>query len=303
MNPDKLVSVIVSTYRRDHTLICALNSIARQTYVNLEIIVVDDNADYSWNQRVKEIISEVKQNNIINIKHQINVKNLGSSKSRNVGIGYANGVFITFLDDDDIYMKKKVEKQVLFMMENKLDFCITDLKLYNESNDLVDYRKRLDLKTDIITNKTKLLKYHLLNHLTGTDTLMFKKEYIKLIGCFPEIDIGDEFYLMLNAINGDGKFGYLPECDVKAFEHTKTFGLSSGDGKIAGEIQLFNKKKQFFHMLNSKEKKIIKMRHFAVLAYAELRRKNYLEFIKNSTLSFIHSPSGLLKIYKIRKNR
>ncbi len=189
------------------------------------------------------------------------------------------------------------------MQENKLDFCITDLKLYNEENDLVDYRKRLDLEKDIIGSKTKLLKYHLLNHLTGTDTLMFKKEYIKFIGCFPEIDIGDEFYLMLNAINGNGLFGYLPQCDVKAYEHSKTVGLSSGDGKIAGEIQLFNQKKKYFFMLDFNEKKVIKMRHYAVLAYTELRRKNYLGFIKNSTFSFIYSPSGLIKILKNRKHR
>ncbi|WP_347321052.1 glycosyltransferase family 2 protein [Rossellomorea sp. RS05] len=303
MNPDKLVSVIVSTYRRDHSLVKALNSLAIQTYEDLEIIVVDDNADLTWNQRVKNIISEVEHHNTINIKHQVNNQNLGSAKSRNVGIASANGVYITFLDDDDIYLKDKVKKQVLFMQENKLDFCITDLKLYNEENDLVDYRKRLDLEKDIIGSKTKLLKYHLLNHLTGTDTLMFKKEYIKFIGCFPEIDIGDEFYLMLNAINGNGLFGYLPQCDVKAYEHSKTVGLSSGDGKIAGEIQLFNQKKKYFFMLDFNEKKVIKMRHYAVLAYTELRRKNYLGFIKNSTFSFIYSPSGLIKILKNRKHR
>lgn len=44
------------------------------------------------------------------------------------------------------------------------------------------------------------MKYHLLYHMTGTDTLMFKGEYLRRIGGFPTIDVGDEFYLMEQAI-------------------------------------------------------------------------------------------------------
>lgn len=49
-----LVSIIVATYRRDKSLINALESLVKQTYKNIEIIIVDDNADDEWNIKVEK---------------------------------------------------------------------------------------------------------------------------------------------------------------------------------------------------------------------------------------------------------
>ena len=47
----KKVSVIVATCKREKTLIKALESVANQSYKNLEIILIDDNADVEWNEK------------------------------------------------------------------------------------------------------------------------------------------------------------------------------------------------------------------------------------------------------------
>ena len=264
----KLVSVVVATYKREAELKNALESLAKQTYPNMEIVLVDDNGNDEWNSKVSETV-EVFRNRYPKIKLEciVNNTNQGSSKTRNIGIHSANGDYITFLDDDDIYLPDKIRKQVEFMETNQCDYSITDLILYNEDDKKINRRIRSYIKE---TTVESLRLYHLKYHMTGTDTIMFKKEYLIQIGGFAPIDVGDEFYLMQRAIEEGGKFGYLPGCDIKAYVHTGDGGLSSGDGKIKGENALYEYKKTFFDQLEAGDIRYIKMRHYAVIAYAEL---------------------------------
>lgn len=292
----KLVSVVVATYKREAELKNALESLAKQTYPNMEIVLVDDNGNDEWNSKVSETV-EVFRNRYPKIKLEciVNNSNQGSSKTRNIGIHSAHGDYITFLDDDDIYLPDKIRKQVEFMETNQCDYSITDLILYNEDDKKINRRIRSYIKE---TTVESLRLYHLKYHMTGTDTIMFKKEYLIQIGGFAPIDVGDEFYLMQRAIEGGGKFGYLPECEIKAYVHTGDGGLSSGDGKIKGENALYEYKKTFFDQLEAGDIRYIKMRHYAVIAYAELRRKNYVKFISNAMKSFFASPCNFFTILK-----
>lgn len=292
----KLVSVVVATYKREAELKNALESLAEQTYPNMEIVLVDDNGNDEWNSKVSETV-EVFRNRYPKIKLEciVNNTNQGSSKTRNIGIHSAHGDYITFLDDDDIYLPDKIRKQVEFMETNQCDYSITDLILYNEDDKKINRRIRSYIKE---TTVESLRLYHLKYHMTGTDTIMFKKEYLIQIGGFAPIDVGDEFYLMQRAIEEGGKFGYLPGCEIKAYVHTGDGGLSSGDGKIKGENALYEYKKTFFDQLEAGDIRYIKMRHYAVIAYAELRRKNYVKFISNALKSFLASPCNFFTILK-----
>ena len=288
-----LVSVVVATYKREESLRKSLKSLVEQTYNDVEIIVVDDNANEEWNKKVKMIVDEISQlHPIIYIKNKVNK---GSAETRNIGIKKATGDYITFLDDDDLYMPNKIKNQVEHMIKSNSDFSITDLELLNENGKRIKTRTREYIKD---TSKEALLKYHLMHHMTGTDTMMFKKEYLLKIGCFPGIDVGDEFYLMQRAIEEGGKFSYLPVCDIKAYVHTQTDGLSSGESKINGENALFEFKKKYFNKLDEKSIRYIKMRHYAVLAFAEIRRKKYKQFIRNATKSAISSPIDCIKLIR-----
>lgn len=292
----KLVSVVVATYKREAELKNALESLAKQTYPNMEIVLVDDNGNDEWNSKVSETV-EVFRNRYPKIKLEciVNNSNQGSSKTRNIGIHSANGDYITFLDDDDIYLPDKIRKQVEFMETNQCDYSITDLILYNEDDKKINRRIRSYIKEMTVES---LRLYHLKYHMTGTDTIMFKKEYLIQIGGFASIDVGDEFYLRQRAIEEGGKFGYLPGCEIKAYVHTGDGGLSSGDGKIKGENALYEYKKTFFDQLEAGDIRYIKMRHYAVIAYAELRRKNYVKFISNASKSFFASPCNFFTILK-----
>lgn len=289
-----LVSVVIATYRREDSLKKAIESIVNQTYKEYEIILVDDNANEEWNKKVAVIVNDFqKKFPDINIQYIVNESNLGSAKTRNIGIVKSQGNYVTFLDDDDLYLPNKIERQITFMENGNYDYSITDLNLYNENDKLIDKRVRNYIK-DIAPDS--LLGYHLKYHLTGTDAMMFRKEYLVNIGGFAPIDIGDEFYLMQRAINGNGKFGYLPQSDIKAYIHTGCGGLSSGEGKIKGENDLYEYKKKYFNNLSAQDIRYIKMRHYAVLAFAYLRMKKFGSAIKNGGLSFFAAPVYFCKL-------
>ena len=283
-----VVSIVVATYRREGELKSALESLANQTYNDFEIVLVDDNGNTEWITKVDIIVKSFREKFPgILLRHIVNSPNQGSAETRNIGIDAAKGEYITFLDDDDLYLPAKIERQLSFMIEGQYDFSITDLDLYNKNDKLVDRRTRNYIKE---TTKNALLRYNLKYHLTGTDTMMFRKEYLVNIGKFAPIDVGNEFYLMQRAIEGGGKFGYLPGCDVKAYVHTGNGGLSSGDRKIMGENALYEYKQKYFGQLPAKDRRYIRMRHYAVIAYAEIRRRNFICFVFNALKSLFSAP-------------
>ena len=139
-----LVSVVVATYRRDDCLRKALQSLTEQTYGSVEIIVVDDNDDSSWNQTVRSIVDSFQQKIVLIENHP----NLGSARARNAGIQAAAGEFITFLDDDDVYLPEKISRQVTAMVQAGAEYCITDLNLFDEREKQIETRTRNYIKTN-----------------------------------------------------------------------------------------------------------------------------------------------------------
>ncbi len=283
------VSVIVPTFRRDWELRRALCSLAEQTFSEFEIIIIDDNGDAVWRNKTLEILSEIRHNYAhIELNYIQNPESLGSALARNVGVQIAKGKYITFLDDDDEYLPEKIARQYAFMEQNNLDYSITDLDLYHENGKLFERRMRSYLHNP---KQKSLLECHFKYHMTGTDTIMMKKTYFEEIGGFPPMDVGDEFYLIREAIMHNGAFGYLEGCDVKAYVHTgEAGGLSSGEGKICGEKKLYEYKKQFFSELSARSVRYIRMRHYAVLSFAGLRMRNYRYFMGYGFLSMISAP-------------
>lgn len=97
-----LVSVIIPTYNRQAMLLRAIESVQKQTYDNLEIIIVDDASIDS----TPDVVQSILDNRVHYLRSQ---QNHGGAETRNIGIRYASGEYIAFLDDDDIYLPNKIE--------------------------------------------------------------------------------------------------------------------------------------------------------------------------------------------------
>jgi len=103
-NKAPLVSVIIPTRNRAYILRSAIQSILRQIYKNLEIIIVDDNSTDSTSKVVE---NTAKDNH--NIKYIRNDIHRGLPASRNIGLSYAKGDLIFFSEDDLILMPNTIE--------------------------------------------------------------------------------------------------------------------------------------------------------------------------------------------------
>lgn len=104
---EDLVSIIIPTYLRPANLKKSIESVINQTYVDLEIIIVDDNDPGEVKEETAEVVNPyLKDNRVQFIAHD---KNINGSAARNTGLMSSTGKYIGFLDDDDIYLPEKIE--------------------------------------------------------------------------------------------------------------------------------------------------------------------------------------------------
>lgn len=282
---DYKVSVIIPTYKRSEYLQRAIESVLKQIYLNIEIVVVDDNIPGS-DFRLKTERTMEKYSNNPQIIYLKNDKNLGGALARNEGIFKATGDYITFLDDDDIYLPNKIELQLKHMVENACDLTFTDVRLHDSSDNLIDYREHSYI-TDF--SNEELLKQHIMHHLTPTATYMFKKASLLKINGFDDVEIGQEFMLMLKAIESGLKIRYMPIANVIQYIHVGE-RISVGQKKLSKEIELFNFKKKYFKILSYDQKKYVRFRHYVVMAVVGKRSKKFNVALINIFKALIVSP-------------
>lgn len=111
------ISVIIPFFKGKEWLDDALKSVLSQTYQNLEILVINDGS-------IEDIADlESKFNKQVSF---FNVTNSGAASARNIGISKSTGVYVAFLDSDDIWENTKVEVQLKYMEKNDFVWSHTD---------------------------------------------------------------------------------------------------------------------------------------------------------------------------------
>jgi glycosyltransferase involved in cell wall biosynthesis len=103
----RLVSIIMTTYKRDPLLDAAIASIMNQTYQNIELVIVDDcspDNNFSYLQELAENESRIRV-------FQMS-ENGGTYLAKNFGMTQAKGEFIGFMDSDDYCHAQRIEYQV-----------------------------------------------------------------------------------------------------------------------------------------------------------------------------------------------
>lgn len=290
------VSVIMPTCRRAHFLSRAVDSVLSQTYQNIEVVVVDDNAkDEQSRTTTQETMQKYKDDP--RVKYILNSKQSGGAISRNAGIEAAEGEYITFLDDDDKYLPPKVETQLKFMMMHSLDISFTDVFLCNAQGKLLEHRTRHYIKD---WSADYLFKVHVTHLISPTSTFMIKKDLLMKQGGFRNVPISQETILMwdlleyASASDENIRFGYLPCSYIIQYLHNEG-RISLGQNKIDGENRLYAMKCEKKDMLSKREKRYVDFRHYSVLAVSCKRSGFYKDSIKYLLKAFNISPYDLAK--------
>ena len=123
-----LVSVVIPSFNSGDYILEAIESVAQQTYLRVEVIVVDDG---STDDTVKKLRSLIETGKI----HYTFQSNQGLAAARNTGIELAKGEYLQFLDADDLISPTKIEKQVQ-RLENSLEpaVCGSDFRCFEGTN-------------------------------------------------------------------------------------------------------------------------------------------------------------------------
>ena len=205
-----LISVIVPVYNTYDLLSRCVNSIRRQTYRNLEIILVDDGSTDNSGALAEKMAMEDKR---VRVFHK---ENGGSSSARNLGIEKARGDFIGFVDSDD-YIEPEMYERLLAVAieENLLMVQISRDEIDEQGNRMPDvcvppeqpelwecenFMRELLLHRGDCSFCTKLLHASLL-----------KEER------FPEGELNEDFYLLVRLLPKIPAVAILPEQEYHVF--------------------------------------------------------------------------------------
>ena len=180
MNDYKKVSIIITTYGGEWKLQRAVSSLLEQTYPAIEIIVVDDNEPGTAARKNTERIMQqyVNDTRIKYIKHK---KNMNGAAARNTGIRAVSGKYVAFLDDDDYYLKDRIQISVDQLESNEAmdGICTSVIKM--KSGRIVEIHQ-LDDHSELKWN-TLFINQNILG--TGSN-IFIRKEVVDKIGFFDE---------------------------------------------------------------------------------------------------------------------
>ena len=115
---DNLISIIIPVFNVEKHINRCLNSVVKQTYINLEIILIDDGSSDNSGTICDEYAS--KDNRII----VIHKENGGVAEARNCGIDKARGRYIAFIDSDDFVTYDYIETLYNMCIKYKCDLAI-----------------------------------------------------------------------------------------------------------------------------------------------------------------------------------
>lgn len=273
----KLVSIIIPAYNVENYVSQTLETIIRQTYHNMEIIIVNDGSTDGTEKIIQEY---AKKDNRIIIFNQINK---GLSAARNSGLKIAKGEYLCIFDADDIMMPEKIELQFNLLEDNPLgDFVYSKVLYFTTGVDDV-YIRDLSTPNGATAVYKTLLRY---GNFISPNSVFFKRSVFEKFGGFDEnLRSSEDFDYWL----------HLAQNDVNILHLDKYLTLCRGrkDSLTSDSVTMYSSVISVFekHIFKSKNKFLSKIM--------------YPQYIKNKLLfyfSIIKRPKSKTKNESVFKN-
>lgn len=213
---NKKVSIIIPNYNAGKYILKCMDSVIKQTYKNIELIVIDDGSnDGSWS-----IIQEyAKRNENISILHQ---QNLNASIARNRGIEVATGEYLIFLDSDDILYQEAIEKMVSKIERDQSDMVIGNFYITDKEGNPT--RKCIFTDRDRIEENPILLN----KIAPNPSNKLYKSDFIKRYDIvFGNVRIGQDLNFYLK---------YLLKCKKVSLISDFIYGWRKVPGSISNNV-------------------------------------------------------------------
>jgi glycosyltransferase involved in cell wall biosynthesis len=268
----------------------AIDSVIDQTLDVFEIIIVDDMCD----AKVKELVKSYQDSRV---KYIENREMTSAASSRNIGVKNSSGDLISFLDDDDIWFKDKLERQVPLFHDHSVGLVYSPMLMYFP--DLgIEYqtlpcKKSLNLSDILIENR-----------IGGTISVIIRRDWFLSVDGFDvRYKAREEYDLWIRLIeNNMYRVKYCNVLSCKVINNTdSTSRISCNIDNYVNAITLLNIKYKsiVINCLNLKELKIRRSMQFNFLASQAMktgdRKSGIIYFFK----AFQERPSimSLLKAF------
>lgn len=227
MKRDPLVSVIITCYNLGNFLPEAIDSIIKQTYKNIEILVIDDGST----DNTKEVSVGYKS---VRYYRQ---NNKGVCMARNKGLDLAKGEYIAFLDADDTFNKQYVElclKKLLSLKSvAKVGYVFTQVRHFGVENYTTNYP---EYNIEILTKRGPYINV----------SALMQKELISSVRFNPKVSGGYEdwdFYLSLYEKGVEGRLLNQP-----LLNYRRTGSKNSISSNTEGTYKLFITKRKIMKL-------------------------------------------------------
>lgn len=221
------VSVIVPFFNREEFLAEAVESVLAQTFRDWELILIDDGSTDESANIAREFVRKYP-NKIFLYAHE-HGKNRGASSSRNLGIKYAEGNFITFLDSDDVFLPETLAVEIAAFDRNAAaDVVCGTLQYWFSWTDRQDKKERdfpvnLGLPAGKLYEPPALLVHNLRagGRKPGIGCVILKSEFAKKHELF-EDDFAyvSEDQIFWAKVSLYGKIFVLDDCLTKYRQHS-----------------------------------------------------------------------------------
>ena len=182
------VSVIIPVYRAVATIDRALASVAAQTVMPREIIIVDDGSDDGTEEKARTWSSRMGETKLVVFKEDHH----GPGATRNKALSEASGTYVAFLDADDEWLPTKLEKSLSVLQETESDIVSHDYLMVNG-----DSISRGECTKSYYKNKSPFVGYFL-RGFVSTSTVVARKSTLVDVGGFdPGLLSGQDYELWL----------------------------------------------------------------------------------------------------------
>jgi glycosyltransferase involved in cell wall biosynthesis len=229
-----LVSIVVATYfPRVEFLVKQLQSLNNQTYENIEIIICDDSADDKEYEKVKKLAENI----ICRFPCKIirNEKNVGSNKTFERLTREANGDYICYCDQDDMWLSEKVERLVNYITKHHCTLVYSDLSLIDENDRIIHKSfKRSNFRLKHVHGDNTFTHLVNRNSVTGC-AMIIRADIAKSAIPFPHYDefVHDHWLAIHAAVNGS--LGYIKKPLVLYRIHS---GNQIGNQRLANIVTI-----------------------------------------------------------------
>ncbi|MCF7866683.1 glycosyltransferase [Candidatus Woesearchaeota archaeon] len=211
------ISIIVAVHNGEKYIDRCIKSLINQTYKNYELLIVDDGSTDNSRLIIKKYTQKYKKISLIK-----NDKNEGLARSLNKGIKKAKGKYIARIDIDDICLKNRFKKQVIFL-ENHKNVFLTAGQAYNinKNGECIGITRKF---SDSENLKNELLKDNCIIHPTiifRNDGKTFYRE---------KFTTSQDYDLYLRLLSRNKILAHLNEPVIK-------YDISSGNDRLSKKLK------------------------------------------------------------------